>query len=56
MAFLVSRGEEKRTFEGNILEQGDSKIMFVGVMEERNSQSALELLSPICSPHLFKAF
>lgn len=56
MAFLVSRGEEKRTFEGNILERGDSKIMFVGVMEEWNSQSALELPSPMCSPHLSKAF
>lgn len=56
MAFLVSRGDEKRTFEGNILEQGDSKIMFVGVMGEGNSQSALEHPSPVYSPHLFKVF
>lgn len=56
MAFLVSRGEEKRTFEGNILEQGDREIMFVGVMEKWKSQSALELPGHVYSPLLFKAF
>lgn len=56
MAFLASRGAEKRTFEGNILERDDSRIMFVGVMGEGSSQSALELPSPMCSPHLFQAF
>lgn len=47
MAFLVSRGEERRTFEGSILEHGDSKIMFARVMEKWNSESLLELPSPV---------
>lgn len=48
MAFLVSRGEEKSTFEGKYFGTGkQNKIVFVGVMEKSNSQSPLELLSPV---------
>lgn len=42
------RGEEKRTFEGKYFGTGkQNKIVFVGVMEKSNSQSPLELLSPV---------
>lgn len=52
MAFLASRGAEKRTFEGNILERDDSRIMFVGVMEE-GAASQLWSSQVLCAAHIF---
>lgn len=46
MALLVSRGEEKRTFEAIYFGTGrQSKIVFVCALGKSNSQSTLELLS-----------
>lgn len=48
MAFLVSRGEEERTFEAKYFGTGrQRRIGFVGVMKKSNSQSTLELPSAL---------